>query len=207
MEAEFRKSHMKHPPPLKLIDFKDIHQDNFDFSIVSGKSIMVFLHIQKTGGSTFSKHLVKDIDLDEPCNCSNHEPTKNNITTCGCLRPGKSGELELFSRFSTGWKCGVHADWAEWMSCRLFKRRINYFFTTFLRDPVMRFLSEFKHVSRQGAPWKAATLRCKGRGPTAQELPPCPEHMGVGLEEFMRCSSNLAFNRGVISQNKKKSII
>ena len=40
---------------------------------------------------------------------------------CWCLRPGKSGELELFSRFSTGWKCGVHADWVEWISCRFFK--------------------------------------------------------------------------------------
>ena len=206
VEAEFRKSHMKHPPPLKLIDFKDIHRDDFDFSMVSGKSVMVFLHIQKTGGSAFSRHLVKDIDLDGPCNCSNHE-LKNDKATCGCLRPGKSGELELFSRFSTGWKCGVHADWAEWMSCRLFKEhRKRYFFMTFLRDPVMRFLSEFEHVRRQGAPWKAATLRCKGQGPTAKELPPCPEHLGVSLEEFLGCGSNLAFNRGVISQNKKERI-
>ena len=75
----------------------------------------------------------------------------------------------------------------------------NYFFVTFLRDPVLRFLSEFKHVSRQGAPWRAATLKCRGRGPTAQELPPCPEHKNVSIEEFMGCKSNLAFNRGVPS--------
>lgn len=30
---------------------------------------MVFLHIQKTGGTTFGKHLVQDIDLESPCLC------------------------------------------------------------------------------------------------------------------------------------------
>ena len=87
MEAEFRKSHMKHPPPLKLIDFKDIHRDDFDFNMVSGKSVMVFLHIQKTGGSTFSKHLVKDIDLDKPCNCSKGPYIKDVRKIFGILDP------------------------------------------------------------------------------------------------------------------------
>ena len=32
--------------------------------------------------------------------------------------------------------------------------RINNLFLTFLHDPVIRFLSELKHVSRQGYPWK-----------------------------------------------------
>ena len=66
IESEFRQSHMKHPPPLNLIDYRDIHRDDFEFDI-GGKSVMVFLHIQKTGGSTFSKHLVKDVDLQDRC--------------------------------------------------------------------------------------------------------------------------------------------
>ena len=79
--------------------------------------------------------------------------------------------------------------------------RRDYYFVTFLRDPVLRFLSEFKHVSRQGAPWRAATLKCRGRGPSTKELPPChkAEHKGVDIDEFMGCRSNLAFNRGVPS--------
>ena len=54
---------MKHPPPLPLIDYWEIHQDDFEFNQDS-RSIMVFLHIQKTGGSTFSRHLVEDVDLE-----------------------------------------------------------------------------------------------------------------------------------------------
>ena len=126
MEAEFRKSHMKHPPPLKLIDFKDIHRDDFDFNIVSGKSVMVFLHIQKTGGTTFGKHLVQDIDLEEPCTCESVPKKKKLLRKkkvknkknmyrikCECLRPSDSGQTWLFSRYSTGWKCGLHPDWTE----------------------------------------------------------------------------------------------
>ena len=66
IESEFRQSHMKHPPPLNLIDYRDIHRDDFEFDI-GGKSVMVFLHIQKTGGSTFSKHLVEDVHLQDRC--------------------------------------------------------------------------------------------------------------------------------------------
>ena len=66
VETEFRKSHMKHPPPLNLIEYRDIHHNDFDFKI-GGNSVMVFLHIQKTGGSTFSKHLVHDVDLKDRC--------------------------------------------------------------------------------------------------------------------------------------------
>ena len=45
---------------------------------------------------------------------------------------------------------------------------------TVLRDPVERYLSEWKHVQR-GATWKAAGLRCNGRQATLQEVPFCFE--------------------------------
>ncbi|KFP04297.1 Heparan-sulfate 6-O-sulfotransferase 2, partial [Calypte anna] len=35
---------------------------------------------------------------------------------CTCYRPGKR-ETWLFSRFSTGWSCGLHADWTELTNC------------------------------------------------------------------------------------------
>lgn len=50
------------------------------------------------------------------------------------------------------------------------KRR--YFYITLLRDPVVRFLSEFRHVQR-GATWKTARHWCSGRQATPAELPPC----------------------------------
>ena len=72
-----------------------------------------------------------------------------------------------------------------------------YFYLTLLRDPVSRFISEFKHVQR-GATWKTSRHWCGGRLPTIRELPPCftgPNWKGIEIEEFLSCKHNLAFNR------------
>ena len=68
-----------------------------------------------------------------------------------------------------------------------------------LRDPVSRYLSEWKHVQR-GATWKTSLHMCDGRSPTQDELPTCyagDDWSGVALTEFMDCPSNLANNRQV----------
>ncbi|CAL8268117.1 unnamed protein product [Lota lota] len=68
-----------------------------------------------------------------------------------------------------------------------------------LRDPVSRYLSEWKHVQR-GATWKTSLHMCDGRSPTQDELPTCyggDDWSGVPLTDFMDCPSNLANNRQV----------
>lgn len=75
----------------------------------------------------------------------------------------------------------------------------NFYYITMLRDPVSRYLSEWKHVQR-GATWKTALHMCDGRSPTQDELPTCysgDDWSGVTLTEFMNCPSNLANNRQV----------
>lgn len=75
------------------------------------------------------------------------------------------------------------------------KRR--YFYITLLREPIARYLSEFRHVQR-GATWKGARHFCKGKAATSNEIVPCftnDNWEGVELEEFMNCESNLAANR------------
>ncbi|NXG06176.1 H6ST2 sulfotransferase, partial [Sakesphorus luctuosus] len=64
----------------------------------------------KTGGTTFGRHLVRNIQLEQPCEC------RAGQKKCTCHRPGKR-ETWLFSRFSTGWSCGLHADWTELTNC------------------------------------------------------------------------------------------
>ncbi|XP_067404120.1 heparan-sulfate 6-O-sulfotransferase 2 [Emydura macquarii macquarii] len=172
-----------------------------DFDI-RGDDLIVFLHIQKTGGTTFGRHLVRNIQLERPCEC------RPGQKKCTCHRPGKR-ETWLFSRFSTGWSCGLHADWTELTNCvpalldstREAARRParNYYYITILRDPVSRYLSEWRHVQR-GATWKASLHVCDGRSPTTEELPSCytgDDWSGCSLKEFMDCPYNLANNRQV----------
>ncbi|XP_058710459.1 heparan-sulfate 6-O-sulfotransferase 3 isoform X3 [Poecile atricapillus] len=168
-----------------------------------GRDVIVFLHIQKTGGTTFGRHLVRNIHLEQPCYC------RAGQKKCACHRPGGDKDTWLFSRFSTGWSCGLHADWTELTSCvpaamdnkkeiHLGPNR-NFYYITMLRDPVSRYLSEWKHVQR-GATWKTSLHMCDGRSPTPDELPTCYEGddwSGVSLQEFMDCSYNLASNRQV----------
>ncbi|TRY55677.1 hypothetical protein DNTS_016522 [Danionella cerebrum] len=88
---------------------RDDLERKVDFQI-KGNDVIVFLHIQKTGGTTFGKHLVRNIHLERPCEC------RSGQKKCSCHRPGRA-ESWLFSRFSTGWSCGLHADWTELTSC------------------------------------------------------------------------------------------
>lgn len=179
------------------LSYDDVLKDDFQFDM-DAHDVMVFLHIQKTGGTSFGKHLVQDLDLKRPCEC------QRKRKRCYCFRTHRN-ENWLFSRYSTGWKCGLHADWTELTSCvdrelnknegEIAKRR--YFYITILREPVVRYLSEFRHVQR-GATWKTARHWCLGRQASASELPPCfngETWVGVNLEEFMDCDSNLATNR------------
>ena len=66
-------------------DFNPIPSFNIDKS-----DVLVFLHIQKTGGSTFGKHLVNDLNVNPPCSCS------KNKKRCECLN--KNGKVWIFSR-------------------------------------------------------------------------------------------------------------
>ncbi|KHJ98885.1 heparan sulfate 6-sulfotransferase [Oesophagostomum dentatum] len=108
---------------------------------MAGNDVLVFVHIQKTAGTSFEKFLVRHLNTEHPC---------------------------------------------------------QYFYTTFLREPIARFISEYRHVNR-GATWIASRHICNGRAPTSDELPLCFDpHLGwddVSLDEFLHCPFNLAFNR------------
>ena len=71
-----------------------------------------------------------------------------------------------------------------------------YFYITFLREPVSRYLSEWRHVQR-GATWRDAQLRCGGHA-WSEVIPTCyngSDWSHVSLSDFMACPHNLASNR------------
>lgn len=163
--------------------------------ILTHSTHVTLLYTFPKGGTLFGKHLVRDLDLQRPCSCQRRRKR------CFCFRPNRN-ENWLFSRYSTGWKCGLHADWTELTGCvdtelnkiegEGIKRR--YFYITIIRDPVARYLSEFRHVQR-GATWRGARHWCGG---AQANIPQCyngPSWQGVTLEQvttlclerFFRC--------------------
>ena len=113
------------PPPAPLqididfVNFNTIQHENFEFNI-NGSDVMVFLHVQKTGGTTFGKHLVQDIDLESPCLCKRRRKSKKRKfhhshedfdvkrdkrkLKCDCFRPTSKTNW-LFSRYVTKISC------------------------------------------------------------------------------------------------------
>lgn len=82
------------------------------FIVDSSRDVLVFLHAQKTGGSTFGRHLVRDAGgggVPTACVC------RRRRKRCDCGDAG--GRQWLFSRYSSGWACGLHADWTELHDC------------------------------------------------------------------------------------------
>lgn len=91
-------------------DANKITVSKTDFDIKKS-DVIVFLHIQNTGGSVFARHIVEDLKLERPCRCKKYR------RLCRCYRPNNYGSTWFFSRYTTGWKCGVHPDWSEISSC------------------------------------------------------------------------------------------
>ncbi len=102
---------LKHLKPVNTRLFNtNVLDRDIQFNI-SSNDVIVFLHIQKTGGTIFGRHLVQH--LEHQCNCND-----TTIKRCECFRPGVAERgIWLFSKFSTGWSCGVHADWTALKSC------------------------------------------------------------------------------------------
>ncbi|KAJ8974918.1 hypothetical protein NQ317_010201 [Molorchus minor] len=190
------------------LSYDDMLNDDFSFDMDSHDVMVFFTYAENcqcpgvpVGGTSFGKHLVHDLDLKRPCSC----PISRK--RCYCFRP-HSNQSWLFSRYTTGWKCGLHADWTELTSCvdekldileDVMKRR--YFYITLLREPVASILLGICPnfgTFRGEQPGKDLEHFCKGRPATEAEVQPCYEGdtwEGVELDEFTDCESNLAANR------------
>ncbi|VEL38221.1 unnamed protein product, partial [Protopolystoma xenopodis] len=149
----------------KLVDFPFnlpmIYNESKNI-IILNNTVLAFIHIQKTGGSLYEDRLVRSGFINKTCLCT------HGTRRCSCRN--SSGNTWIFSRFSTGWSCGLHADFTELIECidhKLTKidgthDQRQYYFITLLREPTSRYLSEWLHV-RRGATWSGARLSCSGQ--------------------------------------------
>ena len=170
---------------------------NVNFDISNG-DVFSFMHIQKTGGTTMERHFVFNIKNGN-CDC---EETKR--PSCMCYRTSKSKKIWLVCRYiRPRWPCGLHPDYASLKLCTpSFIASVNkdsqsrFFYGTLLRDPVVRFLSEFRHRQR-GASWAGSAVLCNGNILEKQN-PTCYDGeiwLDLTLEKFLSCPYNFGINR------------
>ena len=160
----------------------------------TNKYVLAFIHIQKVGGTNLEKRLKNDIEGME-CNCKVR-------TSCSCLRSnGKSWVVMRYTQFGnskTVWPCGLHPDYTMLVQCipklmhDVNRKHVNatILYFTLLRNPVERYLSEFRHVQRGGT-WRKANIKCKSSNLCYDG----DNWSNATLKSFMACEWNPANNR------------
>lgn len=179
--------------------------DKFDID----RHILVFLHIQKTGGSEFDRNIVKhllvhkgDSQYRKACVHTAKDSAANNpkekFKKYSCVRNVNKTQNWLFTRQTFGWACGLHADVSDLLNCtsRFYPaaKATDFVYFTILREPVRRYVSEWNHVSR-GATW----IKPNEKVCLVRDYVKCfngrAKWDNVTLDEFMACETNLANNR------------
>jgi hypothetical protein len=138
------------------------------------KDRLVFYHIQKTSGTNWDLNMIKHLQVNEKgewkraCSSEKVTPfkgrTKHRMRTysflyeCRQRRQNSSLILSWHERH-WGWPCGLHPTLNDLKSC-VFKKftnslvsEQNFKFISLLRDPLRRFISEWKHVKTYGVVW------------------------------------------------------
>jgi len=170
---------------------------------------IVFLHIQKTGGSYFLTKLYT-LDVGTPCQQTKRKSLSKEFSFCP--RPGGSPYKDtwIFSTKTFGWVCGVHPTWTEYKDCvptimdqKLGARKRQYMYITILRHPVARFASEYLHAKR-GATW-FHRHKCRNSVMSPDQVPPCYKGYydreswpDLTFEKFISCPYNQGINRQTI---------
>lgn len=191
-----------------------------------GRDSLIFIHIQKTAGSEFLRHLVT-VERDHrplclPESTAAATSVKRKKERSVCPRPTRiesarpNGDWPwLISEKTLGWYCGLHPFYSEYKSCISLEKKVpkseqrfdptaNFHYSTMLRHPVLRYISEYLHVQR-GATFSYRHI-CDGKKVKDSEMPPCYpgyyDHKtwdNVTLSAFLSCESNWANNRQIFS--------
>ena len=180
------------------------HRLEVDFR--SGNHTLAFLHIQKTGGKEFAIHFQSLQKKGEPlCHLKKRITNyRNRLNSGNCvIDPPQSKEMWLVSETTYGWPCGVHPFLTDFKSClpnffknKFGKRHRSFHYLTLIRHPVVRYISEFYHISSLGNwPYKN---HCNGK-PYLRNINKSKCMVGIRknvlLSDFMSCPESWSNNR------------
>ena len=119
-------------------------------AFTKSKDTLAFLHIPKSGGTTFEKRLTM-LNVDPPCAPT---PTRSadtfhnghplvNPRSCFCPRAAKGRDQWLVTPVTSGWRGGVHAPLVFFKKNIPIQTEGQVYVATMLRDPIPRTISEF----------------------------------------------------------------
>ena len=199
----------------------------------SGNNTLAIIHIQKTGGKEFAMYFQNIKTKGKSvCEVRNITSRPNRIRSGKCyINLPKSREMWLVSETTYGWPCGVHPFLIELKSClplylenRFGKRHRSLQFTTIIRHPIIRYLSEFQHCNTY-APWRFRTIKCNGTKYFQNEtscmrkirskvtfedyISPCPESRSVNRQTMMLADIDKTgcLDPAAMSSEKRDSIL
>lgn len=220
-----------------------------------GNDTMVYIHIHKTGGSAFLEHLVtmqlpvfqkigasyvrrSPLNL---CQMSNSKTWKRgggflnmsqslvmHMELCPRHALNLTGETWLISEKTTGWMCGVHALYVDFVHCLrdvtkynkhaskthfpFVSPNRNFHYVTLLRHPILRYLSEYLQTTRGGC-WPTHARVCNGKTiSSAKNTHPCTicrmkgNKKKLSLEEFLECKHDWRNNRLTLALADSKQV-
>lgn len=85
------------------------HPEPQDFNIDT--DVIVYIQIQKVTDRIFNKHLIDNLDKGFGCGCT------KDVVMNPCHCKNNKGHIWLFSWFTVGWPCELHADWTMLHDC------------------------------------------------------------------------------------------
>ena len=115
------------------------------------KDTLAFLHVPKSGGTTFEKRLTM-LNVTPPCTKVMRSGTGDyfhnghslvNPRSCFCPRATNDADQWLITTVTTGWSGGVHAPLVYFKQKLQNQKGGNIYVVTMLRDPIARTMSEF----------------------------------------------------------------
>ena len=208
-----------------------------------GNDTMVYLHVQKTGGSAFLEHMVtlqQSVFQRVGSSLVGRAPLKLcrmgkykwkrvggfmnqsldiHLEWCPRNMLNLTAETWLISEKTTGWMCGVHALYVDFIHCLKNVTKFNkmtklkkyyplvspnrtFHYVTLLRHPVLRYLSEYLQTTRGGC-WPLHERVCDGE---VVKIPFCAQcktqrlrnlgwHVQESLRKYLGCDVSWRNNR------------
>lgn len=120
---------------------------DYDQPFDPDRNVLVFLHIQKTGGTEFDRNIVKNLQYKKG------DIYVNACEKDKCIRNYNSKEQWYIGGQTFNWECGVHPTIGDLRSCvpNLYsnKNPDNFVYFTVLREPFSRYFSLKIYLNRK----------------------------------------------------------